>query len=46
MVMTLEPGMATGPGRMMVHEENVAITDGAARLLTRRASRHIPVLEI
>lgn len=44
MVMTLEPGMATAPGRMMVHEENVAITDGVARLLTRRAPPRIPVL--
>ncbi len=43
-VMTLEPGMATAPGRMMVHEENVAITEGAPRLLTRRAARDIPVL--
>ncbi|MDF1791684.1 MAG: Xaa-Pro peptidase family protein [Thalassobaculaceae bacterium] len=44
MVMTIEPGMATAPGRMMVHEENVAITDGAAVLLTRRAAPEIPVL--
>lgn len=43
-VMTLEPGMATAPGRMMVHEENIAVTDGAPRLLTRRAAREIPVL--
>ena len=43
-VMTLEPGMATAPGKMMVHEENVAITDGAPRLLTRRTAREIPVL--
>lgn len=43
-VMTLEPGMASAPGRMMVHEENVAITDGAPRLLTRRARREIPEL--
>lgn len=45
MVMTLEPGMATAPGRMMVHEENIAVTDGAPRLLTRRAASEIPVLE-
>lgn len=43
-VMTLEPGMATAPGRMMVHEENVAITEGVPRLLTRRTAREIPVL--
>lgn len=46
MVLTLEPGLATAPGRMMVHEENVAITEDGARLLTRRAPREIPVLEV
>lgn len=45
-VMTVEPGMATAPGKMMVHEENIAITDGAPRLLTRRAARDIPVLSV
>lgn len=44
MVMTLEAGMATAPGKMMVHEENVVITDGAPRLLTRRAPATIPEL--
>ncbi|MEQ8586141.1 MAG: Xaa-Pro peptidase family protein [Thalassobaculaceae bacterium] len=46
MVLTLEPGLATAPGRMMVHEENVAITEDGARLLTRRAPKEIPVLEV
>jgi len=37
MVITLEPGIATAPGRIMVHEEVIAITDGAARALSPMA---------
>ncbi len=44
MVMTLEPSMEIGPGRMMVHEENILITDGAPVLLTERASEELPVI--
>jgi Xaa-Pro dipeptidase len=44
MVMTLEPSMEIGPGRMMVHEENILITEGAPRLLTRRAAPELPVI--
>jgi len=46
MVLTIEPGLATEPGRMMVHEENVVITGDGARVLTRRAPREIPVLAV
>ena len=40
------PGRVPGcvPGRVMVQEENVPITDGAPRLLTRRAPAQPPVL--
>lgn len=44
MVMTLEPGMAYGDGRIMVHEENIVITDDGCRLLTQRAAANIPVI--
>jgi Xaa-Pro aminopeptidase len=44
MVMTLEPGMLFAAGRMMVHEENILITDGAPKLLTRRAERELPII--
>ena len=44
MVMTLEPSIEVAPSRVMVQEEVVLITDGAARLLTRRASAELPVL--
>jgi Xaa-Pro aminopeptidase len=39
MVMTIEPGMDYGAGKMLVHEENVAITEDGCRLLTTRAPR-------
>ena len=44
MVITLEPSMALTDGRMMVHEENILITDDGARLLTRRAAPELPVI--
>jgi Xaa-Pro aminopeptidase len=40
MVITIEPGMEYAPGKMIVHEENIAIAeDGFAELLTVRAPR-------
>ena len=39
MVMTIEPGMDYGDGKMLVHEENVVITEDGCRLLTARAPR-------
>jgi Xaa-Pro aminopeptidase len=44
MVLTLEPGMEFAPGRHMVHEENIVITDDGARWLTRRAPAELPVV--
>lgn len=44
MVLTLEPSVETAPGRLMVHEENIAITQGAARQLSPLAPRTLPVL--
>lgn len=43
-VLTLEPGMDFAPGRQMVHEENIVITDDGARWLSRRAAEQIPVI--
>ena len=43
-VLTLEPGMEFAPGRQMVHEENIVITDDGARWLSRRATEQIPVI--
>jgi Xaa-Pro aminopeptidase len=44
MVMTIEPGMEYAPGCMLLHEENVVITEEGAELLTRRAPREMPVI--
>ena len=43
-VMTLEPGMTFAPGRQLVHEENIVITESGAEYLTRRAPPEIPVI--
>ena len=45
MVITLEPGMVYAPGKEMVHEENIVITDDGAELLSRRAAEHIVIIK-
>ncbi|SEM15702.1 Xaa-Pro aminopeptidase [Roseovarius azorensis] len=44
MVITLEPGVETVPGRIMVHEENIVITQGAPQRLSRFAGPDLPVI--
>lgn len=44
MVMTIEPGLEFAPGRMLVHEENVVVTEDGCRLLSPRAPRQMPVI--
>ena len=44
MVLTIEPGMEYALGKMIVHEENIAITRDGPRLLTKRAPREMPVI--
>lgn len=44
MVLTLEPGIEVGPGKMLVHEENIVITKTGARLLSAAAARSLPIL--
>lgn len=44
MVLTLEPGIETGDGFMLVHEENIVITATGARPLTRFAAPELPEL--
>ncbi len=44
MVITLEPGIDTAPGRIMVHEENIVITEGTPRLLSPMAGPDLPVI--
>ena len=42
-VMTLEPGMEFAPGKLMVHEENIVITENGAEYLSRRALPKMPI---
>lgn len=44
MVITLEPGMEFVPGKVMVHEENIVIRDGAPEMLSRRAAPELPII--
>jgi Xaa-Pro aminopeptidase len=44
MVLTIEPGMEYAPGKMIVHEENIVVTEDGAVLLTTRAPRELPIL--
>lgn len=44
MVITLEPGMTFAPGKQMVHEENLLITETGAEMLSQRAPAEIPVI--
>jgi len=44
MIMTIEPGMEYAPGKNIVHEENLVITEDGCELLTRRAPVEMPVV--
>lgn len=44
MVITLEPGVDLGPGKIMVHEEDIAVTEGAPRVLSPLAGPDLPVI--
>ena len=44
MVMTLEPSLIISAGKMMVHEENILITEDMPVLLTTRAAPELPVI--
>ena len=37
MVLTIEPSIEFAPGKMLVHEENIVITENGAELLSTRA---------
>ncbi len=45
MVITLEPGMNFAETKMMVHEENILITDSGAELLSKRAAPELPLFD-
>lgn len=45
MVLTLEPSLGYGAGRIMVHEENIVVRADGAQLLTTRAEPELPLIE-
>jgi len=45
MILTLEPGMTFAPGKQMVHEENIVITEEGARMLSSRAPSEMPIIQ-
>ena len=44
MVLTLEPSIKTAPGCIMVHEENILITENQPLVLSTRAPSELPVI--
>ena len=46
MVLTLEPAMSFAPGKQMVHEENIVITQDGASLLSMRADPELPIIQL
>lgn len=44
MVITLEPSLGYGEGRIMVHEENIVVRDGPPTLLSTRAPAELPII--
>ena len=46
MVLTLEPGVAIAPGRIMVHEENIVLREDGAELLSTRAPAELPEIPV
>jgi len=45
MVLTLEPGIETTAGRIMVHEENIVLRASGCELLSTRAPASLPVIQ-
>ncbi len=43
MVLTLEPGISVG-NKILVHEENIVVTDGAPLFLSPRIGPELPTL--
>ena len=44
MVLTIEPSLSYGNGRIMVHEENILVRNEGAVLLTTRALNELPII--
>jgi Xaa-Pro aminopeptidase len=46
MVLTIEPSAMFGDGKILVHEENLVVTAGKPKLLSRRAPREMVVADL
>ena len=46
MILALEPSIEIENGKMLVHEENVLITENGYRLLTSRTPKQLPKFNI
>ncbi len=46
MVLTIEPSLMYGKGKILVHEEDLIITEGKPVLITRRAPRELPIVKV
>ena len=44
MVITLAPSMEYNAGKMIVHEENILITENGCELLTTRTPKSLPII--
>ena len=44
MIITLEPSMEYNTGKMIVHEENILITENGCELLTTRTPKSLPII--
>ena len=45
MVITIEPSLSYGDGLMMVHEENIVITENGPEWLSIRAAEELPIIQ-
>ena len=44
MTLTIEPGMTFKNGRLLIHEENLVVTEDGSRMLTRQEKRRMTVI--
>jgi Xaa-Pro aminopeptidase len=45
-VLTIEPNALFGRGKILVHEENIVVSEDGAELLSRRAPREMVVIDV
>ncbi|MCP4148884.1 MAG: aminopeptidase P family protein [bacterium] len=46
MVLAIEPSAMYGRNKILVHEENIVVTENGAKLLSRRAPQEMPVISL